>query len=149
MILTIPVAQQSADEVTRIEADVTAIGAAFAKHFATANVSSDNILQQKKNLLNAAEGAVKNGSRVQWSNAPLFSTASPKDGRDGYIRGTMTVTLGAKTRDVKLNAEIHANGSVTMKSPTVAATTPAKTYTATPHQRQAVRGRPDQDAHRV
>ena len=67
----------------------------------------------KKDLLNVAKNAVKNGSSVQWLNDPLFSTMSAKNGKDGWVKGTLRVEFGAEQRDIEFYAVLHLDGSIT------------------------------------
>lgn len=98
------------EEVTKIEADVALIKAAFDARIASAK-SKDDL--KKADLLKIAENAVKNGSLVQWLNDPLFSTMSAKDGKDGYVRGTLQVEQGAERREIKFHAILHLDGTIT------------------------------------
>ncbi len=116
MILYIPVAEQNDNETKLIEEDAEAVKAAFDEYIASVTVTSDNILTHKKALLKAAEEAVKNGSEVNWLTDPLFSTAMPKNGNNGHIRGFLSLVLGAETRAVELNAVVYEDGSAAMKS---------------------------------
>lgn len=137
IIYSIPVARQAADEVYSIDDDVKAVEKAFETYISSVTVTKDNILSQKKEILKAAEKAVKNGSALQWLGDPIFSTGMPKDGKNGYIKGTMKITLGAETRTVVLDAVIYANGRAAINNgenveptiepvPTVVPTEPAE-----------------------
>ena len=114
---TIPVARQESDEVYGIEEDVEAVEKAFADYLASVTITEDNLVfTQQENLLSAAEKAAKNGSKLVWLKDPLFATSMPKDGKKGYLRGTLKLTLGAETRTVVLDAVINADGSAAIKS---------------------------------
>ena len=117
---TIPVARQEADEVYGIEEDLAAVEQALADYLDSVTITADNLVfTQQKNLLSAAEKAVKNGSKVVWLKDPLFATGMPKDGKKGYIRGTLKLTLGAETRTVVLDAVINADGSAAINDGSV------------------------------
>lgn len=116
IIYSIPVARQAADEVYSIDDDVKAVEEAFETYISSVTVTEDNILSQKKEILKAAEKEVKNGSELYWLGDPIFSTAMPRDGKNGYIRGTMKIILGAETRTAVLDAVIYENGSAAIKS---------------------------------
>lgn len=102
------------EEVKKIEADVALIKDAFDARIASSK-SKDDL--KKADLLKIAQGAVKNGSSVYWLNDPLFSTMSAKDGKDGYVRGTLRVEYGAERRDVKFSAILHLDGTITNANP--------------------------------
>ena len=111
VIYTIPATGVSdATEVEKIEADVKAIKKEFDARIASAK-SKDDLT--KKDLLNVAKNAVKNGSSVQWLNDPLFSTMSAKNGKDGWVKGTLRVEFGAEQRDIEFYAVLHLDGSIT------------------------------------
>lgn len=99
-----------AAEVEKIEADVKAIRKEFDARIASAK-SKDDL--KKKDLLDVAKSAVKNGSSVEWLNDPLFSTMSAKDGKNGWVKGTLRVELGAERRDIEFYAVLHPDGSIT------------------------------------
>lgn len=116
VIYSIPVARQDADEVYSIDDDVKEVKEAFEAYISSVTVTKDNILSQKKEILKAAENAVKNGSDLNWLGDPIFSTGMPKDGKNGYIRGTLKITLGAEIRTAVLDAVIYANGSAAINN---------------------------------
>lgn len=99
-----------AAEVEKIEADVKAIRKEFDARIASAK-SKDDL--KKGDLLNVAKNAVKNGSNVQWLNDPLFSTMSAKNGKNGWVKGTLRVEFGAERRDIEFYAVLHPDGSIT------------------------------------
>ena len=99
-----------AAEVEKIEADVKAIRKEFDARIASAKSKED---LKKGDLLNVAKNAVKNGSSVQWLNDPLFSTMSPKNGKNGWVKGTLRVEFGAEHRDIEFYAVLHLDGSIT------------------------------------
>lgn len=68
---------------------------------------------KKKDLLEVAKNAVKNGSSVEWLNDPLFSTMSAKDGKNGWVKGVLSVKLGAEIREIEFYAVLHPDGSIT------------------------------------
>lgn len=112
--LTIPVAEESADEVSQMEADVAAVTAALADYFATAKVDQSNILQQMKILQGLVDNAVKHCSQAKWQQGSGFSTSI----KQGYIRATLHMVLGGQVKDLKLDVTIHSDGSTTMNKPT-------------------------------
>lgn len=99
-----------AAEVEKIEADVKAIRKEFDARIASAK-SKDDL--KKADLLDVAKNAVKNGSNVQWLNDPLFSTMSAKNGKNGWVKGTLRVEFGAECRDIEFYAVLHPDGSIT------------------------------------
>ena len=114
---TIPVARQEADEVYGIEEDLEAVEQALADYVASVTITADNLVfTQQENLLSAAEKAVKNGSKVVWLKDPWFAVGMPKDGKNGYMQGTMKLTLGAETRIIKFDAVIYADGSAAINN---------------------------------
>lgn len=130
----IPIQEENAIEASKIDADLAAIASAFREYFASARVDQGNILQQKKNLQQVADNAVRYGSEAKWVNGSGFSTSI----KNGFIRGTMNMSLGAQRRELKLDATIHADGTVTMNSPALPAPEPAVTPAA-------VKAEPTQD----
>lgn len=99
-----------ATEVEKIEADVESIKKEFDAIIASAK-SKDDL--KKKDLLEIAKNAAKNGSNVSWLNDPLFSTMSAKDGKDGWVKGTLCVEFGAERRNIEFYAVLHLDGSIT------------------------------------
>lgn len=111
VIYKIPATGSSdAAEVKKIEEDVKAIKQAFKTRIASAK-SKDDL--KKKDLLELAKNAVKNGSSVEWLNDPLFSTMSAKNGKDGWVKGVLSVKLGAEVREIEFYAVLHLDGSIT------------------------------------
>lgn len=139
IIYYIPVATQNAGEVNAIDENVKAAENAFKDYFSSVTVTKDNILSQKKELLNAVQKTISNGAEAKWLNSPMFSTGMPKDGKKGYIRGTLQIVLGAETRNVELDAIINEDGSVainngenTENSPSVPASPETSSGAVTP-----------------
>lgn len=99
-----------AGEAKKIDEDVKAIRQAFKARIASAK-SKDDL--KKKDLLEVAKNAVKNGSSVEWLNDPLFSTMSAKDGKNGWVKGVLSVKLGAEIREIEFYAVLHPDGSIT------------------------------------
>lgn len=98
------------EEAAKIGEDVKLIQEAFHACIASAK-SKDDLT--KSGLLKTAKNAVKNGSSLDWLGDPMFSTMSAKNGKDGYVKGTLQLILGAERREVEFHAILHPNGTIT------------------------------------
>lgn len=99
-----------AAEVQKIEGDVKAIKQAFNARISSAKSKDDLMMND---LLTIAKNAAKNGSSVYWLSDPLFSIMSPKNGKNGWVKGVLSVKLGAEAREVEFYAVLHPNGKIT------------------------------------
>lgn len=97
-------------EVQKIEEDVKAIKKAFQARISSAKSKDDLWMND---LLQAAKDAAKNGSTLSWRSDPLFSIMSPKNGKNGWVKGVLFVQLGAEQREVEFYAILHPNGKIT------------------------------------